>query len=157
MLKLSMNILIFPMVNTFSCCHFWPSIQTRLSLFFCKKKNVFSEWWNRRFRGSRDKFFFRCPTMVDRLLYWFFSKLFPWILQFHSGASAILLKIKRLFSKFVSITNRFSQNLREEIRNCKQEQYTIKLFAKQITCLNRLPLRLWIFEVEESNQFMLPK
>ena len=31
------------MVNTFSWCHFWPSIQTRLSLFFLQKKKMYSQ------------------------------------------------------------------------------------------------------------------
>ena len=44
------------------------------------------------------------------------------------------------------------------IRNCKREHYTTKECLNQITCLNWLPLILWILiEVEESNQLMLPK
>ena len=117
-----------------------------LPIFIFYKK-MYSQKDETCFRGSRDWYFFCCPTMMGRPL------------QFGSGVSLILLNIKRLknFKIYVCTIVMISQNLREKIRNCRQEQYTMELFANCITCVNWLPIKLWILEVEELNQLMLPK
>ena len=50
---------------------------------------------------------------------------FTWILQFGGSTSVIFLKIKRVkhLSISVSAIIRCSENLHNEIRTCKKEQY----------------------------------
>ena len=158
MLKLTIDPSFFPTVNTFFERHFCSSIKTRLltfpltcrnNLYGCiflkeinqtacvfpfylifweKKMHSQKECWNRRFRGSTI-FFAAQPWWTD--LYNFF----PYILHFGSGMFTIYLKMKRLKNLWISVSTiiRFSQNLWEKIRNCTQERYIIKMFAKRIT------------------------
>ena len=62
------------------------------------QKHVFSECWNKHFRGSRNQNFLHCLTMVGRPL----KKSSLLILQFSGGLSVSFLKIKRVkISKFL--------------------------------------------------------
>ena len=134
----------------------WKKFCAFPSQVYFLPKDVFSKCWHRHLRGSRDLFYAQ-PRCAD--LYKNFSRFSLWILQFSSSISVIFLKIKRVKNLWISVSTitRYSQNLREEIRNCKQEQYNIKVFANRINCLNQLLLTLWILEGEESIQIMLLK
>ena len=90
-LKLSINLLIFPMVNTFPwmktrLIRFPPSCRVNLlgriflkgtkhwffvlflSYIYFFGNDIFSKWWNKHFRGARNHFFFHYPNIVDRPL-----------------------------------------------------------------------------------------
>ena len=122
MLKLSVNLLIFWVVNTFSWRHYWPSIKTQLLKFpsacrnnlqrcifvkeinhwllvlflpmfiFCKR--IYSQNDETGILEVLEIFFFFAtqPSWAD--LYKRFSKFFLWILQLVIGISVIFLKTK---------------------------------------------------------------
>ena len=85
--------------NNLQGCIFLKEINHWLLVFpsqaYFLQKNVFSEYWNRCFRRSRDLFFFAAKSWWLGL-YRKFSKFFPWILQFGDSTSVIFLKIKRV-------------------------------------------------------------
>ena len=53
----------------------WPFVLFSPMLIFFKN-DVFSEWWKRHFRRSRNQNFLCCPTMVGRRLKHFLKILF---------------------------------------------------------------------------------
>ena len=63
-----------------------------LSYIYLFQKDVFTEWWNRRFRGSRKQNFIRCPAMVGRPFIEFFKNFIRGFLQFSGGISVSFLK-----------------------------------------------------------------
>ena len=141
MLKLSVNLLIFRVVNTFSWRHYWPSIKTRLLKFPSACRNnlqrcIFVKEINhwllvlflpmfifcKRMYSQNDEtgilevleiffFFATQPSWAD--LYKRFSKFFSWILQLVIGISIIFLKTKIVKNLKISVSTiiRYPQNL----------------------------------------------
>ena len=63
-----------------------------LSYIYLFQKDVFAEWWNRHFRGSRKQNFICCPAMVGRPFIEFFKNFIRGFLQFSGGISVSFLK-----------------------------------------------------------------
>ena len=123
MLKLSRNLLISPMANSFSYSHFWPSLEMRLLKFSSTCGNNLQGWIFLREINHRLLVFFLpmfifCQNMyfqndetdvleVLEIIFFLLSnhgghtffifcfKFLQWILRFGSGISLILLNIKK--------------------------------------------------------------
>ena len=110
-----------------------------LPMFYMK--NIFTECWNRHFRGSRKQNFLGSPTMVrkplqnslqncfcvDFVIQWWYLR------EFLETKSCKSLNLFFYHYQFSSMSQRGNRKL-------QKEYYAIKVCANLITCLNQLSL-----------------
>ena len=110
-------------------------------LFPFLQKDVFWEWWNRRFRGSRDHFF-SLPGYGGQTYKNIYLD-FPWILQF--GNFREKKKSKKPLNFCFYHYRLFSKPARGNKKLLTRAIYHKGIF-KPVTCLNWLPLILLNFQ-----------
>ena len=110
-------------------------------LFPFLQKDVFWEWWNKRFRGSRDHFF-SLPGYGGQT----FTKIFTWIFRgFYNSVIFVEKKSKKPLNFCFYHYRLFSKPPRGNKKLLTRAIYHKGIF-KPVTCLNWLPQILLNFQ-----------